>query len=79
VFSTNDPGYAILMSEAGPTVRRLLSKGAIGIDFVDGADHTFSKEAWRASAAGAVIAGVRSMSGAPAVSVRTDAAPSRRA
>ncbi|MEX2048896.1 MAG: hypothetical protein WEB90_04900 [Gemmatimonadota bacterium] len=65
VFSSNDPGYAILMSEAGPTVRRLLDKGAIGIDVVDGADHTFSKEAWRARAAVAVVASVRSMSGAP--------------
>ena len=59
VFSTNDPGHAILLSEAGPTVRRLLAQGAIGVHFVDGADHTFSRHAWRREAADALVASVR--------------------
>lgn len=73
VFSTRDPGHAILMSEAGPTVRRLLKQNALGIDFVEGADHTFSREAWRRKASDSVIAAVRSMSGTLVLTSRASA------
>jgi len=61
VFSTRDPGYPILLSEAGPMVRRLVDQGAIRIDFVEGADHTFSREAWRVEASAAVVAAAKAI------------------
>jgi alpha-beta hydrolase superfamily lysophospholipase len=61
IFSANDPSYAILTSEAGPSLRRLYRLGVLRLDFVDGADHTFSREAWRLRACEAVIGGVRAM------------------
>jgi hypothetical protein len=61
VFSTRDPGHAILMSEAGPSVSRLLRRGDIGIAFVEDADHTFSRDVWRRGASDAVLEAVRAM------------------
>lgn len=61
VFSTNDPGHAILRAEAGPTLERLVREGSVAVWLVEGADHTFSRLAWRLEAAAALVAAVRSM------------------
>lgn len=67
IFSTNDPGYAILRAEAGPTLERLRRDGSVGVWLVEGADHTFSRRAWRQEAAAALLAAVRSLSPTSAV------------
>ncbi|MEQ1855836.1 MAG: alpha/beta fold hydrolase [Longimicrobiales bacterium] len=66
VFSTRDPGHAILTSEAGPVLKRLLRQNALAVSFIEGADHTFSREAWRVQASEAVSAAVATMHGAGA-------------
>ncbi len=46
-FSRGDPGYDILQQDGGRTLRSLRRSGALSVDLVDGADHTFSKRAHR--------------------------------
>jgi pimeloyl-ACP methyl ester carboxylesterase len=48
VFAENDPGQELLSSLGGPTARRLRNRGAIGVQIVGGADHTFTDRAARA-------------------------------
>jgi len=55
VFSSTDPGHAILMAEGRGAVKRLMRAGAVGITAIEGADHTFSKEAWRRTAVAKVV------------------------
>jgi predicted alpha/beta hydrolase len=42
VFSASDPGLSMLLEQGGRLVRRLQRTGAICIDVIDGADHTFT-------------------------------------
>jgi len=49
IFSSGDPGWGILKSEAGRVAKRLVRSGAIEIVTVEEADHTFSRSVWRAS------------------------------
>lgn len=41
-FSTNDPGYDILLSESPLTAKKNIKQGDIDVFFVEDADHTFS-------------------------------------
>lgn len=41
VFSDTDPGREILMSDAKATINKLLQTGAVSIDVIENADHTF--------------------------------------
>ncbi|VAW92768.1 hypothetical protein MNBD_GAMMA23-344 [hydrothermal vent metagenome] len=43
ILARNDPGYDILMTNAGKTVKKLQKTNKINIAFVENADHTFSK------------------------------------
>lgn len=43
VLSRSDPGYDILMMGAGRVVKKIIRKGAVNIEFIENADHTFSK------------------------------------
>ena len=43
ILSRNDPGYDILMTNAGRTAKKLLKSNKISINFIENADHTFSK------------------------------------
>ena len=47
VFARSDPGYGLLMTHAGATVRRFLGKSRIHIGFVERANHTFTSRASR--------------------------------
>lgn len=43
ILSKSDPGFDILMTNARKTVKALQKKGGIDIQFIENADHTFSK------------------------------------
>ncbi len=43
-FSTTDPGYDILMSEAPHTAKKHIKRGVIDVVFIEDADHTFSEK-----------------------------------
>jgi len=43
ILSRSDPGYDILMTNSGKTVNKLKKKNRLNIDFIENADHTFSK------------------------------------
>lgn len=47
VFATDAPGCTLLHRQGGPAVRRLARQGRLSLDFVDGADHTFTQAAVR--------------------------------
>jgi hypothetical protein len=47
IFSSSDPGRDIVMSDAGPAVRRLERAGILSLSIVPNADHTFSRREWR--------------------------------
>jgi hypothetical protein len=49
VFSDRDPGVELLRSLGGTTVRKLSANGALGIQTIEGADHTFTGHAMRAA------------------------------
>lgn len=42
VFSADDPGEALLRQEAGSSLKRLMARGALQMDTIAGADHTFT-------------------------------------
>ena len=42
-FSTTDPGYSILMAQAGRQARHMVRSGHLSVTFVEHADHTFSR------------------------------------
>jgi hypothetical protein len=58
-FSTSDPGYSILMYQAGRQARKMLSRGQMKATFIDGADHTFSRQAARRKLFSAVLEHLR--------------------
>ena len=58
VFSSTDPGLAILKRDARLVVSRLARRGELSISVVDGADHTFSRSRHRSAAIRAVIDGL---------------------
>ena len=43
IFSSQDPGYQILLSEAKKTVRKLIRSKKLSLEIIEGSDHTFSK------------------------------------
>ncbi len=47
IFSRDDPAHEMLVRQAGSTVRRLREQGALTIEVVTGADHTFTPRASR--------------------------------
>ena len=47
MFSRPDPGHALLRDGAGGVLPRLIRRGSVTIEFVEDADHTFSRSAWR--------------------------------
>ena len=49
IFAERDPGQELLNSLAGPMVRRLAAKRAIGIKTIPDADHTFTDRGARAA------------------------------
>jgi hypothetical protein len=55
VFSSNDPGYEILQSEAKSEVEQLTRAGTLGVSLVADADHTFSRKAERDEAIRAIV------------------------
>lgn len=46
-FSTTDPGYSILTSQAGRQTRRMIRNGQLKTTFIENADHTFSRQVAR--------------------------------
>ncbi len=44
VFARSDPGYDLLMTDAGATVKRLTKEGRISIASIENANHTFSND-----------------------------------
>jgi alpha-beta hydrolase superfamily lysophospholipase len=58
VFARSDPGYGLLTFQAGRTVRRLRRAGALGLSFIDDADHTFSRRAGRGRLLDAIASGL---------------------
>jgi len=55
VLARSDPGYDILMTDAGKTTRALLSDEKIGLFMIDNTDHTFSKYKPRCNVVGTVV------------------------
>lgn len=55
VCARYDRGYGLLRSSAGRITRRLERAGVISMSVVEGADHSFSKRAWRAELARLII------------------------
>jgi alpha-beta hydrolase superfamily lysophospholipase len=49
VFAERDPGVELLRILGGATVRKLSTSGALGIQAIEGADHTFTTHAMRAA------------------------------
>jgi alpha/beta superfamily hydrolase len=49
VFATDAPGCTLLHRQGGPVVQRLAREGSLSLDFVDGADHTFTRAPVRES------------------------------
>jgi alpha-beta hydrolase superfamily lysophospholipase len=47
VFSRDDPGFELLISGGRWVAGRLRRRGLSTVQFVEGADHTFSRKAWR--------------------------------
>ena len=47
VFAATDPGLEILRTHGASTVQRMQSKGRLGIELIEGADHTFTDLATR--------------------------------
>jgi len=56
ILSRSDPGYDILMINAGRIVKNLKKNNKLGIDFIEQADHTFSKYTPRCSLMSTIIA-----------------------
>ncbi|MDB4969832.1 MAG: hypothetical protein JWN44_5521 [Myxococcales bacterium] len=42
LFAAGDPGVSLLKTQGGATVDKLRRQGQLGIDVIDGADHTFT-------------------------------------
>lgn len=42
IFAADDPGVSLLKSQGGATVDKLRRAGQLGIDYIQGADHTFT-------------------------------------
>jgi hypothetical protein len=54
IFAERDPGQELLNTLGGSTVKRLSARGAIGIQVIDNADHTFTDRAARAALVAAI-------------------------
>jgi alpha-beta hydrolase superfamily lysophospholipase len=55
VFSRLDPGYALLTTGGGDTVKKLIREKRIAIRFIEGADHTFSVRFPRCELIGTIV------------------------
>jgi alpha-beta hydrolase superfamily lysophospholipase len=42
IFAADDPGISLLKNQGGSTVDQLRRRGQLAIDFIEGADHTFT-------------------------------------
>ena len=42
LFSASDPGQELLRSQGGRTAQRLLARGQVQVELIEGADHTFT-------------------------------------
>jgi len=60
VLSRNDPGYDILMTSAGKMAKKLIKQNRLNIDFIEGADHTFSKYKPRRAFIAAIVKHLKS-------------------
>jgi alpha-beta hydrolase superfamily lysophospholipase len=49
VFAEGDPGLELLSNHGGTTVRKLRSRGALDIQIIEAADHTFTDDTARAA------------------------------
>jgi alpha-beta hydrolase superfamily lysophospholipase len=49
LFSAGEPGIALLRDQGGAATRRLEREGKLDVEFIDGADHTFTDRAARAA------------------------------
>jgi alpha/beta superfamily hydrolase len=56
VFSRDDPGFELLNSGGRWVAGRLRRRGLSTIQFVEGADHTFSRKAWRDDVIARIVA-----------------------
>jgi len=55
VFSRMDPGYALLTTGGGDTIKKLIREKRIAIRFIEGADHTFSARFPRCELIGTIV------------------------
>lgn len=55
VFARTDPGYALLTTDGGDTVKKLIREKRIAIRFIEHADHTFSVRYPRCEFIGAMV------------------------
>ncbi len=56
ILSRSDPGYRILTFYAGRPVKKLCRAGLMSVAFIEDADHTFSRRAWREALGEAIAA-----------------------
>jgi alpha-beta hydrolase superfamily lysophospholipase len=66
VFAAEATGYTLLREQSGGALARMLAQGAASVDFVPGADHTFTRAQARERLVGVVDALMRSAFGAAA-------------
>lgn len=55
VFSRTDPGYALLTTDGGDTVKKLIREKRVAIRFIERADHTFSARYPRCEFIGTIV------------------------
>lgn len=55
VFAANDPGVELLRDQGGGTAQRLRARNRIGVELIEGADHTFTDLAARMTLANWVV------------------------
>ena len=55
ILSRMDPGYALLTTGGGDTVKKLIREKRIAIRFIEGADHTFSIRFPRCELIGTIV------------------------
>ncbi len=55
ILSRMDPGYALLTTGGGDTVKKLIREKRIAIRFIEEADHTFSERLPRCEVIGTIV------------------------
>jgi alpha-beta hydrolase superfamily lysophospholipase len=64
VFAAQATGYTLLREQSGGALARMLAQGAVSVDFVPGADHTFTRAQARERLVGVVDGLMRAACGA---------------